>query len=192
MLIKNYNYTEKEINMILTDTTNGEYIWVGFNNNGTTCTLQKLSAHNPLQKYYDLDLTVNAIKKGIISGDYIYLALDSSSYIARRYPITNPLTASVNFNIPAGITEAPVDILINTNVYLLIPGNISGTNTKIVVMTTAGVYVSTIDLSTVTNAISFTQDIATGDFWVITYTSPATYVRVYQISGGSYNYTINY
>jgi len=143
------------------------------------------------QKYFDLDLSVNEIKKAVISGSYIYLALDDDEFIARRYPISNPLSSSVDFSIPAGITEVPIDILVDSYVYLLIPGNISGTNTKIVVMTIAGVYVETIDLATVTNARSFTIDADTGDIWVATYTIPIQIIRVYAVTGG-YNYTINY
>lgn len=190
MLIKNYNFTEKEISMIVSDLSSGQFIWLGYKLDDTTCKLKKVSANDPLQTYFDLDLSVNEIKKGVISGSYIYLALDDDTLIAQRYTLSNPLNTPTDFSIPAGITEAPIDILVDTYVYLLIPGNISGTNAKIVIMTTAGVYVETIDLPTVTNAKSFAID-DTGDIWVATYTSPASYVRVFPISGG-YDYTVNY
>lgn len=190
MLIKNYNFSEEEISIIISDNNNGEHLWIGFESNGTTCNLQKVSAHDPLQKYFDLDLSVEEIKAGIINSTYLYLALDDDEYIARRYTLSNPLSGSVDFVIPSGIVEAPVDVLVSTYVYLLIPGNISGQNAKIVKMTTAGAFVETIDLSTVTNAKSFTVDTVTGDIWVCTYTSPATFVRVY--NDGSWHYTVNY
>jgi len=188
--IKNFNYSENEVSMIIVDTTNGQYLWVGFKSDGSNCALQKLSANEPTQKYYDIDLAVSEIKKGYISSSYIYLALSDSALIGRSYSLNNPLTVSVDFALPVGISEAPIDVLVNTNVYFLIPGVVSGTNTKIVEMTIAGVYVQTIDLSTVNNATSFCISDA-DEFWVTTNEVIAEYVRVYPISGGGYNYTIN-
>lgn len=186
-LIKNYNYNEKEISMIVTDTASGEFLWVGFKQDASgNCALQKVSAHDPNQVYFDIDLSIIEIVSGVISGSYIYLAIDDDAYIASRYTLSNPTATPTNFDIPAGITEAPVDILIDTNVYILIPGNASGTNTKILEFTTTGIYQSTIDLTTINNASSFTKDGT--DFWVVTNSSPAQYVRVYPITGG-YDYT---
>ena len=187
MIIQNYNYTEKEISFLLSDIYNGDYVWVGFKQDETTCTLKKVSANNPLQTYFSIDITTNEIKAGVISGSVIYIALDDPLLIAKRYSLTNPLTTYVDFTLPSGIDEAPIDILVSTYVYFLIPGNGSGKHTKIVKMTTAGVYVETIDLPTIQNASSFIN-VGT-EFWVTTYTNPAKYIRVF--FSGTWQYTIN-
>ncbi len=189
-LIKNYNYTEKEISMVVSDETGGQFLWVGFKIDDTTCALQKVSANDPLQVYYDIDLSVDEIKAGVINESYLYTAFDDETYIGARYSLSNPLISPAYFSIPVGITEAPVEILISTYIYFLIPGDAVGTNAKIVKMTTLGVFVETIDLPTITHAKSFTRDSVTGDIWICTYTSPATFVRVY--NDGSWHYTVNY
>lgn len=191
--IKNYNYSEKEISSKTVDSNNGQFIWVGFNQDASgNCSLQKVSANNPLQKYYDIDIAITEIKKGFIYSSYIYLGFDDTSLIGRRYSLNNPLTSYTDFTLPSGITEAPIDVVAyGSYVYFLIPGETSGTNTKICVFTLAGVFQETIDLSTVTNARSFTIDTTTEELWVVTYNSYADYVRVYQLSGGIYTYTVN-
>ena len=189
MLIKNFNFSEKEISMILMDSLN-LYLWLGFKQDASgNCAFQKVSWNNPLQVYFDIDIAVDEIKKAVCDGLYIYLALDDSSLIGRRYTRSTPITTPTDFSIPAGITEAPVDILVSTYVYFLIPGSTSGTNAKIVKFNTSGTYIETIDLTTVTNAQSFTEDSVTGDIWVTTFTSPGTYVRVY--NDGTWHYTVN-
>ena len=178
--IKNYNYSETEVTMMLKDDTNGEFLWVGFTSDGSNCALQKVSAHNPLQVYFDFDIAVDVIKRAIISGSYIYVAVDDATSIGKRYLIANPLSTAIDFEIPAGITEAPVDVILRTNVYFLIPGNASGTNSKIVEFTISGTFVQTIDLTTVTNADKFTVD-ANDEIQVVTFTSPAQVVRVFDL-----------
>lgn len=189
MLIKNYNYSENEISMIVADTSN--YLWVGFQQDASgNCALQKVSSNDPEQVYYDINVAIDEFTKGIINSLYLYVAVDDSSLLGKRYTRSNPLGTVTDFSIPVGIIEAPIDILVSTYVYFLIPGNLSGTNTKIVKFSTAGVYQETIDLTTVTNATSFCiSDV--DEIWVVTNESPASYVRVFSISGGSYDYEIN-
>lgn len=189
--IRKFNYSEQEVSHILVDTTNGEYIWVSFKQDASgNCALQKLSAHNPSQRYFDIDLEVDEIKKLYSSGSYLYVALNDTSLIARKYSKANPLTTSTDFSIPSGIIEAPVDILVDgSDVFILIPGDASGTNAKICKFTTSGTFVETIDLATVQNARSFTID-SNDDIWIVTYTSPVSLVRVYETSGGTYAYSV--
>ena len=191
MQIKNYNYSENNISMVVVD-PNG-YVWMGFQRDASEkCALQKVSANNPLQKYYDIDIAILEIKKGYIFSDYIYLAFSDSSLIGRRYSLLNPLTTYTDFSLPLGIIEAPIDVLAyGSYVYFLIPGDISGTNSKICVFTLNGTFSEIIDLSTVTNAKSFTVSSVTGDLWIVTNKPNAEYIRVNQISGGSWIYTIN-
>ncbi len=188
-LIKNYNFSENAINSFIVDETNGEFLWISFSQDASgNCALQKVSGHNPLQKYFDIDVAVDEIKRMYISGSYIYLAYDDDTYIGARYSLANPLTTSTDFSLPAGITEAPIDVLVSgSNVFYLIPGNTSGTNAKIVVLTTSGTFSETIDLSTVTNAVAFSID-DSDNIWVITNESPAKLVRVYD--DGGYTYTV--
>jgi len=182
MIIKKYNYSEHQISFIQIDTNSSEYIWLGFKqDNDGNCALKKVSAHNPLQTYFDIDIAVDKIVKSKISGTSLYLAFDGSSLIGRKYSVSNPYDTSTDFDIPAGITEAPVDIIVDSNVYFLIPGNSSGTNAKICIFSTSGTFSETIDLPGVTNASAFTID--NGDLWVCTNEDPAKLIRVYDDGG---------
>jgi len=189
--IKNYNYSEKEISSMVVDPSG--FLWVCFKQDASgNCAFQKVSATNPLQKYFDIDLSTTEIKNGFIFGEYIYIALSDSSLIGQRFSLNNPLTINDEFELPSGITEAPVDVLAHGSyVYFLIPGDTSGTNAKICVFELDGTFSETIDLSTVTNAKSFDVNTTTSELWVITYQSPARYVRVYQMSGSIWTYTVN-
>lgn len=190
-LINKYIYNQSEISAFVIDTTNDNYLWLGFSLNNGVCKLKKVSAMKPTQTYFDIDLSVTEIKKIISSGNYVYSVFDDSSLICTRFSKTNPITSTTDFAIPSGINESPIDALVSgSNIYFLTPGNISGENAKIVKFTTSGSYVETINLSTVSNAKAFViSDV--GEFWVITYASPSSYIRVYQLSGGAWTYTVN-
>ena len=185
--IKNYNFSENEITTFIVQSAG--FLWIAFaQDDDGNCALQKVSQNNPLQVYFDIDIAVTEIKKLFILGSYIYLALDNTSYIGARYSLTVPQITSTNFTLPAGITEAPVDVLANgSDLFYLIPGDLSGTNAKIVKMSLTGIFDQTIDLATVTNAKSFTID-GNGDLWVVTNQSPLKYVRVYL--DGTWQYTV--
>ncbi|MFA5048515.1 MAG: hypothetical protein WC516_05840 [Patescibacteria group bacterium] len=177
MIIKNYNYDEAVIQDLVVDTNSTNHLWVSFGNN-----LKKVSANKPTQIYYDLDLDVTAITKLCVSGTYVYLAVNDTSLIGRRYSVTNPLTTYVDYSLPAGIIESPIDVLVyGSYVYFLIPGEISGTNAKIIKIGLTGTYHSTIDLTTVSDAVSFVLD-SNNEIQVLTNTAPATLVRVYNLS----------
>jgi len=189
-LIKTYNFSESAIKSFIVSTANGQYLWIAFSqDNDGNCALLKVSAHNLLQQYFNIDIAVDEIKKMTIYSTYIYLAYDDSALIGARYSLNNPLTTYNNFSLPSGIDEAPVDLIVDgTYVYYLIPGNDSGKNAKIVKLTISGTFIETIDLSTVTNAVSFSTDGT--DFWVITYESPSKLVRVYDDGGYTFQTTL--
>lgn len=189
MTQRQFNYSTKLITAQVVDESNS-YLWIAFAKNAEgNCILKKVSAFQPNQVFYSLELEVDEIVDMKISGSNIYLAYNDSNYIGAIYSMTSPLTTYLNLNIPSGITEAPVAVEIdNTTLYYLIPGNTSGTNAKISEFTTSGTHVENIDLTTVTSAQSFSLDSATGDLWVVTYTAPAKLVRVYK-SGAVWNYT---
>jgi hypothetical protein len=171
--IKTYNFDETQILHAVVDTSFPGYVWLLFLN-----TLKKVSASNPLQVYFNIEEDENFVKAFLYSS-YLYCALDDSTLIGRRYSITNPLTTTTDFTKPVGINEAPVDVVVGTlGVFFLIPGNLSGTNAKIVKMSTVGIYDQTIDLPTVTNAKSITVD-NLNDLWIVTSDSPSKYIRVF-------------
>lgn len=179
MIITNYNFAETQIINLVVDSTG--YLWILQANN-----LKKVSASNPLQIYFDID-TDETLVKGFLYSSYLYVAMDDSTLIGKRWSITNPLTTYTEFTKPSGITEAPIDIAVGSlGVFFLIPGNVSGTNTKIVKMSTTGIYDLTIDLSTIINAVSLTID-SNNDLWVITNSSPSKYIRVYFDSTWKYS-----
>lgn len=182
-VIKNYNFSENEISDIARDVTNGNFLWIAFSQDASgNCAFKKVSANNPLQTYFDIDIATTEIKKVYVSGSYVWVALDDSSLIGKRLHISNPIGNTLDLTMLAGITEAPVDVLLNGSyIYFLIPGDLSGTNAKILEYTwSTGIYNQTIDLTTVTNAKSFTVD-DNDEIWVVTYTNPGTLVRVYDL-----------
>lgn len=183
MVIKRqFNFSETVITAQAIDESTS-YLWLAFSKNADgNCILKKVSAFQPDQVFYSIEIAVEEITAMKISGSYIYLAYNDSSLLGARYSLTAPLTSYTNFNIPSGITEVPVDILIDdTILYYLISGASSGLNAKIIEMSTSGTVIETIDLTTVTQATSFALDSVTGDLWVVTYTAPAKLVRVYEI-----------
>lgn len=183
MLIKNFVYNETEISDIVSDIYTSEYLWISFKQDASgNCALKKVSAHNPLQTYYDIDITTNEITRLYIHSTDLYVALNDTNYIAQIYALTNPIGDVTNINIPSGITESPVDILVDSYLYILLPGNISGTNAKICVFSTAGVFSETIDLTGINNASSITID-DNDNLWVCTDTDPIKLIRVFD-SGG--------
>lgn len=192
---KRYTFTENKITAQVVDQAY-EQIWLAFlqDANGN-CAFQKRSAFNPSQVYYDIDIAVDNINKMIIDGSYLYLAYDDSTLIGARYAVNNPLTDVTNFSIPSGITEIPIDLLVSgSDLWYLTPGITTGENAKLIKMSTTGVFDEIIDLSEtgniVTNAISFTEETSSGDLYIVTNNSPSELVRVYQTTGGSYDFDI--
>lgn len=189
--ITKYTYDESEVTALVVEEGNKDYLWVGFALNNSVCKFKKVSANKPDLVYFDLELDVTAIVKIFGYASYMYMAVDDLSIMGRRFGKTNPIASPVDFDIPVGINEAPVDLARNGSyICFLTPGNISGENAKIVRFTTSGVYYDTIELTTVTNAKAIVVD-DVGEFWVITYKVPSEYIRVYQMSGGIWTYTIN-
>jgi hypothetical protein len=178
-LIKKYNFTEKEISDIVVDTNNSEYLWVAFKQDASgNCALKKVSANNPLQTYFDIDIATNEIMRLVVSGAYLYVALNDTTYFGQIYSVSNPLSSVTSITIPSGITEVPVDLLVDSYLYFLLPGNLSGTNAKICVFSTAGVFSETIDLPGINNASAFTID-TNDNLWIVTNEDPVKLIRVW-------------
>ena len=189
-IIRNYNYGTTKVTAMAVDTNSGEFLWVGYAiNSNSVCKLRKVSAHNPSQIYYEIDLSVSEIKSIIVLGTTIYVSVDDGTYIVKTYSSSAPLTTFSNISIPSGANEAPIAMIdYGPEFYLLLPGVAIGENAKIYKYSSAGVLINTIDLPTITNASSFTID-SLGTLWVVTNESPSKLVRVYPISGGIYVYS---
>lgn len=187
MQIKNYNYNKSKINTFISDSYLQNFIWIGFEKEDNYCTLQKVSANNPLQVYFDIDVEIDAWKKFFIYSNYLYTAVDSEDYIGKKYSLLTPLTSVTNFNKPVDANESPIDVQVTANyVYFLLPGNISGENAKIYKFNLTGTYIETIDLTTI-NFISSFVVIDDSNIWAITDTAPTELIRIY--NDGSWNYS---
>lgn len=187
MQIRNFNFTESQIESIIADSYAGNYLWIGFKKDGDTCTLKKASANNPLQTYFSIDEEIDAFKKFVIYSTYLYTAIDDTVYIGKRYALLTPLSTTSNFTKPIDANEAPIDIQVTSNyVFFLLPGNISGETAKIYKFTLSGTYVETINLSTIQNVSSFVV-IDDTNIWAVTNTSPTELIRIFY--DGTWNYS---
>lgn len=193
--IRRIDYSSnEEISAIVTDSAN-DALWLSYKKNASdNCILKRVSAFDPNQTYYTVEIQVEEIPRLIVSGSVIYCLYDSSTLIGAKYSTTNPLSTSTDFDLPESVVETPVDFTFDgTYLYYLIPGAISGQNASIVKLTSSGTYVETIDLlksgNIVLNASTITVD-SSDDLWVGTYTSPANLVRVFDIGGGDWDFTI--
>jgi len=194
MVNRRFTYTEKNITDVVAD-ENGNFVWIAYAQDSEgNCNLKKTSAFSPDQIYFDIDKAVTNINAMTIDTANLYLAFDDSVLLGEILGTSNPLSNIIQINIPVGIVEVPVDIAVDgTDLFFLIPGNQTGTNAKILKYDTLGVLQDTIDLTktgvTVVNATSF--DIAdTGDIWVMTNEDPANLVRVFELSGGGFDFTV--
>jgi len=184
-IIRNYNFDTTKVTAMLYDESG--FLWLAFaKNSDDVCILQKVSANNPSQIYYEIELEVDEIKAFDILGTYLYVAVDDATYLGYRYSRTSPLTAVTAISKPVGITESPIAIDNDgTYVYFLFPGLISDIN--ILKYTTALVLNTTITLTGQNNASSFVID-ASNNIWVVTYESPSKLIRVYD--DGGYTFTV--
>lgn len=187
--------TDKQIDLSVNDSGN-QFLWLGFaQNTSGVCKIKKVSSFSPDQVFFNLNRSIDGIVEATILGNFIYFAYEDNSLLGEKISLSNPLSTTTDISKPVGITENPVDILTDgTFIYYLIPGSESGTNAKILKYTTSPSLSETIDLtksgSEVTNAVSFTYDDITGDIWVVIDNGTNQLVRVYQDSGGIWDFEI--
>ena len=131
----------------------GNYLWIAFYGISSICDLQKNSIFNPNLCYWDVDVTGNEIKSIIDDVSYLYLALDHLTYLGAKVNKITPSSISY-FVKQESIEEEAIDLVRDdTYIYFLIPGILSGTNTKICKYNkSTRAFVETIDLNTVFNA----------------------------------------
>ena len=172
-----------------------DFLWVAFaQNTDGNCLIEKVAKFHPTQVYYSLERAVNEVNAMDVDSTNLYVSYNDSSLLGEIISKTNPLTSTTEISRGA-IVESPVDVLINgTDLWFLLPGDISGVNAQLLRYNTSGVLQQTVDLSksgsTVYNAKSMTID-GNNDLWLATYTTPATIVRVFEISGGLYDFSID-
>lgn len=172
-----------------------DFLWIAFaQNSDGNCLIEKVAKFHPTQVYYSLERAVNEVNAMDVDSSNLYVSYNDSDLLGEIISKTNPLTSTTEISRGA-IVESPVDVLINgTDLWYLLPGDASGTNAQLLRYNTSGVLQQTVDLSksgsTVYNAKSFTVD-GNNDLWIATYTTPSTIVRVFEISGGLFDFNID-
>lgn len=194
MSIRRFEFPYPKVTAQIVDETNG-FNWICFaQNNDGVCRIQKVSANNLFQIYFDIEKEIDSIPCSTINTTSLFLGYEDDELFGELFSLTNPLTSSTEIEIPDGILEAPVNVKVSgSSLYFLTPGVLSGTVANIIRYNTSGVFQEVIELSKsgaeVTNASAFTID-ASGDLWVVTNNSPAEYVRVFDTGGFNWDFTI--
>jgi len=192
--IRRFNYSnDKQITAQISDEIDN-FIWISFaKNSDGNCILEKEAKFFPTQTYFSLERAVDEIVNLDLDSSNIYTAYDDTTLLGEIISKTNPLTSTTEIS-RGSYTEAPVDVKVNSSdLWFLLPGNASGSNAKLLKYNTSGVFQQEVDLinsfQTVTNASTMTID-DNDDIWIGTNTDPATVVRVFEISGGLFDFEI--
>ena len=193
-IIRRFEYSgDKQITSQIAD-ENSDFLWVAFAKNGDgNCILEKQARFFPTQTYFSIERSVDKIVALDVDSSNIYSAYDDSVLIGEIFSKINPLTSSTQIS-RGSIVESPVDVKVDGgDLWFLLPGNASGTNAQLLRYNFLGVLQQTVDLiksnETVVNAKTMTID-DNNDIWIGTFTNPATVVRVFQISGGLYDFSV--
>lgn len=195
MSIRRINYSNRKKITSQAMQENSPYLWIAYAiNEDDNCIIEKQFAFDPSQTYFSIEREVNNIPKLICDTTKCYVAYDDDDLLGEIFSVTNPLTSSTEIELPIDVFESPVDVQVDdTDLWFLIPGNISSSNTKLLRYTTSGVYVETITLDQsgqeVTNASSMVIE-ENGDIQINTNTDPAQVIRVFALSGGGWDYQV--
>ena len=134
------------------------------------------------------DLAVDAITSLHILGSFLYVGVDDSTNLGYKISLASPLTVQTAIVLPAGVTEAPIDILDDgTYVYFLLSGVL--VDASILKYTTTPSLNTTITLTAINNVKSFTID-TNDDIWCVTNESPSKLIRVYDDGGYTFEITL--
>lgn len=180
MNIKNYNFSESKVTAHIVD---GNYVWIAFLGSSGSTTLKKVSAHDLSQTYFEITITSDQITALKIDSSYLYGSLESDDYVAFKLNKDNPLAADpIYFDKPGDISETPTDLVISgSDVFILIPGEASGTNAKILKYSITGTLSSTIDLAVSGDIVNYARTMTfdgSNDIWIATYENPCKLVKV--------------
>lgn len=186
-IIRRFNFTgEEQITAQVADELTN-HLWTAFaqNNNGI-CYLKKQSGLSPTQNYYSINRSVSNINALDYDVNNIYVAYSDITYLGEIFDKANPLTSSTYIE-KGSFLESPIDVKVdNTNLWFLLPGELSGLNAKVLRYNTDGEYQETIDLTGITNAKSMIID-SNSNIWIVTYTNPVQLIRIFEISGGIFD-----
>ncbi len=170
------------------------FLWVGFaQNSDGNCILEKQAQFFPTQNYFSIERDVDKIVEMDLDSSNLYVAYDDVTLLGEIFSKINPLSNTIE--ISRGLlVESAVDVKVNgSDLWFLFPGNASGTNAQLRKYDTSGVFQQTVDLiksgSVVNNASTMTID-DNNDIWIGTFTNPATVVRVFEISGGLFDFEV--
>lgn len=189
------NYSDNTQITAIKKQTNDSYLWVAYDQNSDgVCILEKQWGFSPDQTFFSLEKQVTKIVKMDCNSTLLFVAYQDDSLLGEILTLNNPLSDNAEIDIPSGISEYPIDVKVDgSDLWFLLPGIISGSNTKLLRYQLDGDFVETIDLDqsgkVVTDASSMVID-SNGDIQILTNTSPATTVRVYELSGGGFDYDI--
>ena len=193
--IRRFNYSnDKQITAQISDEIDN-FLWIAFKQNSDgNCILEKEAKFFVTQTYFSLERAVDEIVNLDLDSSNIYTAYNDSSLLGEIISKTNPLTNTTEISKGA-FTESTVDVKVNSSdLWFLLPGNASGTNAKLLKYNTSGVFQQEVDLinsfETVVNAKSMTID-DNNDIWIGTFETPAKIIRVFEISGGLFDFTID-
>lgn len=184
MLIQKFQYDYKKLTAIVYDNYQGNFLWLGFSSNTGICKLLKVSANNPKQVYYELDVQAEEILKIVNHNQYIYLLLKDSTYVSARIHKTTPLTFFSLIFKPIGLPETPIDIFSDLQyTFFLLPGE-DGNNAKIY-RTHPDPLVLTlmITLTGVHNVTSMAKKNYLDNLWVVSNEQPGKLIRIYDSAG---------
>ena len=183
--------SDKQIPVQKYDSIN-DYLWLGFaQNSDGNCIIEKAGKFTPTQTYFSLERAVDGIADMDLESTKLYVAYEDSTLLGEIISKTNPLTSTTEIS-RGDIVESPIDVLINgTDLWFLLPGSASGTNAQLLRYNTSGVLQETVDLDKsgliINDAKSFTID-EDDDIWIVTYENPVRLIRVYEMSGGIYDF----
>lgn len=195
-IISRFEYSgDKQITAQYSDEFNN-FLWVAFAQNSSgNCIIEKQAFANSLQTYFSLERAVDNVNEMHSDSTNIYVAYDDATLFGEIINQNTPLSVQTDI-LRGAIVEAPIDVKIDTltsDLWFLLPGNASGTNAQLLRYNTSGVLQQTVDLAKsseiVVNAKTMTID-SNSDIWIGTFTNPATVVRVFQISGGLYDFSV--
>jgi hypothetical protein len=193
--VKNkYTFLEKRVTSIV---NNGNYTWIAFLGTDGVSHLYKVSSYDLNWRYFKLNVSADSISKIILDDAWLYLALDSDLYIGETILLGNPLANYNYITKPVGIVEKAIDVAVSANyIYFLIPGEITGTNAKVIQYSKDLEYIVTVDLiqsgDIITDAKKISVD-SNENIWVISGINPVVLTKIV-ITGTSYifsSYTLS-
>jgi len=185
--------SDKQITTQIADEIDN-FLWVAFaQNSDGNCILEKQAKFFPTQNYFSIERSVDKIVEMDLDSSNLYVAYDDATLLGEIFSKTNPLTNTTTIS-RGSLVESAVDIKVNgSDLWFLFPGNASGTNAQLRKYDTSGVFQQTVDLIksglVVNNASTMTID-DNNDIWIGTFTNPATVVRVFEISGGLFDFEV--